>query len=185
MASLGSHTLPRPIWAVEALRQSSHPEDRDEGGGRGEARPGKMEAGLQLEGPPPSPRHRRPPSAQMGLVFPRGLAGLLPWALDPAQTSSSGCSPGRWGASLPLPPHLNADPLSPSLLRATDPSPSPTSPIFPVPRPRATLPPPPALQIPQCGLPPPGRSAALRGSHSDGRWLEEQLFLPKSFCLSS
>lgn len=101
---------------------------------------------LQLGGPPaqplPSARHRRPPSAQMGPVFPWGLAGA---ALSAGSCSDLhlGLLPGAVGGfpTFSRPPISTlscrtcsrvADPLSPSLLRATDPSPSPTSPTFPV-----------------------------------------------------
>lgn len=106
----------------------------------------RQRPGLQLGGPPaqplPSARHRRPPSAQMGPVFPWGLAGA---ALSAGSCSDLhlGLLPGAVGGfpTFSRPPISTlscrtcsrvADPLSPSLLRATDPSPSPTSPTFPV-----------------------------------------------------
>lgn len=132
----------------------------------------------------------------MGPVFPRSLAGAA-LSAGPRSDLRLGLLPGALGGfpTSPAPPTSMlscracsrvADPLSPSLLCATDPSPSLTSPIFPV---SQSAPHPPAptspAEPPSVASPLQAAQRLLWCSHSDGRWLEEQLFLTRSLCLSS
>ena len=150
----------------------------------------RQRPGVQLGGPPaqppPSPRHRRRPSAQMGPVFPWGLAGT---ALSTGSCSDLhlGLLPGAVGGFPTFPRPLIsmlscracsrvADPLNPGLLRATTPPQARTATPSLSPSPHPTLPPPPALRSPQCGLPLQAAQRLLWGSRPDGRWLQEQLF---------